>query len=228
MLIRDYMTPNPTTVDEDASVMSAVELMKERKVRRFPVVRDSKLVGMVTDRDLRSAAPSQVVSFDARERELMPELYSLLSNIRIKEIMARQVITVRPEQTIVTAAVLMLRHRISGLPVVDSQGKLSGIITETDIFKVLVDLSGIHSGKTVFAFRLEDRPGSIKEVADVIREQGAGLASILTSYALAEPGSRRAFIRIRDLPPEKLQALESVLRKKFEVLYAIQDDTPAS
>ena len=115
MLVREYMTPNPMSVNEDSSILEAAELMKKYKVRRFPVLRDEALIGIVTDRDLRSAAPSQVISFDAQERELMPELHSLLSGITVKEVMSRKVITIRPEQTIVAAAQLMLQHRMSGL-----------------------------------------------------------------------------------------------------------------
>jgi acetoin utilization protein AcuB len=228
MLVKEYMTSDPVAVDEDFSILEAAELMKKRKVRRFPVLRGDQLIGIVTDRDLRSAAPSQVVSFDAQERELMPELHSLLSGITIKEVMSRDVITIRPEETIVAAAQLMLEHRMSGIPVVDAQGRLQGIITETDIFKVLVDLAGVSSGKTTFAFQLEDRAGSIKEVADVIRKHGGLVASILTSHTLAAPQSRRVYIRIGDLPAEKLRALEEELREQSELLYVIEDDVAAS
>ena len=114
MLVKEYMTPNPMTVKEDSSILETAELMKKHKVRRFPVLRDDELIGIVTDRDLRSAAPSQVISFDAQERELMPELHSLLSGITVKEVMSRDVLTIHPEQTIVAAAQLMLEHRMSG------------------------------------------------------------------------------------------------------------------
>jgi acetoin utilization protein AcuB len=223
MLVKDYMTPNPMTVGEGTSIVEAAESMKQMRIRRLPVMRGKELIGVVTDRDLRSAAPSQVISFDAQERQLMPELHSLLSAMTVRDVMPHKVITIRPEQTIVAAAQLMLKHRISGLPVVDSQGRLAGIITETDVFKVLVDLSGVRSGKTVFAFRLADRPGSIKEVADVIREHGGRLASILTSYSLGEEHFRRVYIRIRDLSAQQLQALEDALRNKFELLYMVTD-----
>lgn len=223
MLIREHMTPNPITVDEGTTVMRAAELMKEKKVRRFPVVRDGALIGIVTDRDLRSAAPSQVVSFDTAERELMPELHALLSKITVKDIMSHKVITVGLEQTIAAAAQFMLRHRVSGLPVVDAGGKLAGIITESDIFKVLVDLSGTSLGNAVVALRLKDHPGSIKEAADTIREHGGRLASILTSYNAQDPQFRRVYIRIGGIDAEQLQALEQALRREFEVLYLVLD-----
>jgi acetoin utilization protein AcuB len=228
MLVKEYMTPNPMSVTEGSSILETADLMKEHKVRRFPVLRDNELIGIVTDRDLRSAAPSQVISFDGQERELMPELHALLAGITVKEVMSREVITIHPGQTIVAAAQLMLEHRMSGIPVVDSRDQLQGIITETDIFKVLVDLSGVSSGKTTFAFQLEDRAGSIKEVADVIRRHGGLVASILTSHTLAAPQFRRVYIRIGDLSPEKLRALEEELRKQADLLYMIEDEVAAS
>jgi acetoin utilization protein AcuB len=222
------MTPNPMTVNEDIGILEAAELMKQHKVRRFPVVRGDGLIGIVTDRDLRSAAPSEVVSFDARERELMPELHTLLSGITVKEVMSPEVITIHPDQSIVAAAQLMLERRISGIPVVDAGNRLQGIITETDIFKVLVDLAGASSGRTTFAFQLEDRAGSIKEVADIIRRHGGLVASILTSRTLAAPQFRRVYIRVGDISAQKLRTLEEDLRKQSQLLYVIHDDVVTS
>ena len=227
MLVSEYMTPDPISVKEDSSILETAELMKKHQVRRFPVLRDEALIGIVTDRDLRSAAPSQVISFDTQERELMPELHSLLAGITVKEVMSREVITIQPEQTIVAAAQLMLKHRMSGIPVTDAAGQLLGILTETDIFKVLVDLSGVSSGRTTFAFQLEDRAGSIKEVADVVREHGGLVASILTSHTLAAPGWRRVYIRVGELSSEELRALETALRDQADLLYVLQDDVAA-
>jgi acetoin utilization protein AcuB len=228
MLIREYMSPQPISVVEETSVSEAADLMKEKKFRRFPVLRGDELIGIVTDRDLRSAAPSQVISFDAEERKLMPELHDLLAQVKVGEIMSRDVITVDPDQTIVTAAQLMLKYRISGLPVVDPKARLVGIVTEKDVFKVLVDLAGTQLGNTVLAFRLEDRPASIKEAADAIRDHGGRLASILTSYTSADPRFRRVYFRIRDLPSKELEALRAAVEKRFDLLYVVQDDVDLS
>jgi acetoin utilization protein AcuB len=228
MLVSEYMTADPVSVGENVSILDAAELMKEKKVRRFPVLRDGKLIGIVTDRDLRSAAPSQVIRMDVEERQLMPELHAMLANVKIKDIMSRNVVTVGSGQTIVAAAKLMLEHRVSGLPVMGPGGDLLGIITERDIFKVLVDLSGIASGKTAFAFDLEDVPGSVKQAADCIRAHGGRVESIMTSHALAKLGSRRVYIRARGLADEKLPALERELRERFDFIYMIQDGVEAS
>ena len=223
MLVKEYMSPSVITIDESTSILEAAELMRKHNVRRFPVMSDEKLVGIVTDRDLRSAAPSQVVSFDEKERELLPELHDLLEKMQVKEIMSRNVITLDPEDTVVKAAMLMLKHRISGLPVVVGP-VLLGIITEGDLFKVLVDFSGATVGRTTFAFQLEDRPGFIKQIIDVIRSRDGRLASILTTLSSDDPYYRRVYFRTRDLSPEKLKELEKVLAAEYNLLYMAVDD----
>jgi acetoin utilization protein AcuB len=117
--------------------------------------------------------------------------------------------------------VVMLRHKISRLPVLKESGKLVGIITDTDIFKVLVSLTGVYLGDMQFAFELEDRSGSIKEVADVIRQAGARMVSILTSYENAREGFRRVYIRVKGLDDPGLRELRRRLENKFRVLYVM-------
>jgi acetoin utilization protein AcuB len=224
MLIKDFMTPNPITVDEGISVLDAAELMKRHGVRRFPVMKDNKLVGMVTDRDVRSASPSQVITFDEAERGLFPELYALLNKITIRDIMARNVVTVRIEKTIITASLIMLKHRISGLPVVDDQQKLVGIQTRGDIFKFMLQYSAGNMGKTLLAFSLEDRPDIGKDVVDVIRAHGGRIASLMSFVIPGEEQRRLVYIRIMDDPSVDLAALKKELDDKFDLLYMIEDD----
>ena len=224
MYIENYMTTDPITVDQDMSVVKAVELMKESGVRRFPVVQNDELIGMVTDRDLRSAGPSQVVSFDEQERKLFPELYDLLKKVKVGEIMKTDVVTIAPKYSIVKAGDTMLKNGISGLPVVDSRNRIIGIITESDIFKVLVDFSGIDAGKTILGFSVEDNPGSIMDVVNVIREREGRIAGILITYPEEEPGYRHVYIRIRDVALKKLDRLKEALEEKFDLLCVIDDN----
>jgi acetoin utilization protein AcuB len=137
--------------------------------------------------------------------------------------MSKNVVTISPEDTVEKAAVKMLEHRISGLPVVNDKGKVVGIITQGDIFKVLVSLTGIYRGGVQFAFNLEDRPGSIKEVADTIRKHGGRMISILSSYDLCDENCRHVYIRIKDMPEDKLKALTEELDKNFILLYHVKD-----
>ena len=217
MLVKGWMTSDVMTIDEDTSMMKASEIMKENNIRRLPVIHKGKLVGIVTDRDIKEASPSKATTLDVHE------LYYLLSELKVKDIMSRNVFTIGPEETVEKAAVKMLEHRISGLPVVNDKGKVIGVITQWDIFKVLVSLTGVYRGGIQFAFNLEDRPGSIKEVGDLIRKHGGRMVSILTSYDMCDEGCRHVYIRIKEIPEDKLKALTDDLDKNFILLYTVRD-----
>lgn len=218
MLVQGWMTTDVITITEDTSMMKASIMMKEKKIRCLPVV-DSKgtLVGIVSDRDLRDAAPSKATTLDVYE------LNYLLSSMQIKDIMHKRLVLVRPEETVEFAAILMVDNKISSLPVVNSKGKLVGIITQTDIFKVLINITGVYAGGIQFAFSLEDRPGSIKEAADVIRMHGGRIVSVLSAGETAEEGRRNVYIRCGVLDEGKLRNLVKELEERFIVLYSSKD-----
>ncbi|MDP2800165.1 MAG: CBS and ACT domain-containing protein [Deltaproteobacteria bacterium] len=218
MLVKGWMASEVVVIDENTSMMKATQMMKEQNIRRLPVLRKGKLVGIITDRDLKDAAPSKATSLDVHE------LYYLLSEIKVKDIMAKGLITINGDDTVEKAAVIMLENRISGLPVVNNKGDLIGVITLTDVLKVLVSITGIYQGGIQFAFSIEDRAGSIKEVSDTIRAHGGRMVSILTSWDSCEKECRHVFIRIMDMEKEKLAALTKEMEKRFIVLYTTRDD----
>jgi len=218
MLVKDWMTKDPVTITDETSMMKAIHMMKERRFRRLPVLHEGKLVGLVTDRDLKEASPSKATTLDVHE------LYYLLAELQIKEIMTRNPLAVSPEDTVEHAAQLMLEKTISGLPVVDETGYLVGIITQSDVFKAFIHITGIHQGGVQFALRLEDRPGLIKEVVDLLRAKGARFVSLLSSYATAREGFRDVYIRVKNLTPDAAQAAKEELAKRYEVLYLIQEE----
>jgi acetoin utilization protein AcuB len=137
--------------------------------------------------------------------------------------MTRDPIRVSQDDTVEHAAQVMLEHTISGLPVVDARGQLVGIITQADIFRAFMHITGIRQGGVQFALRLEDRPGLIKEVVDLLRARGARFVSLLTSYTSAREGFRDIFLRVKNLPPEAVQAAKEELASKYEVLYVKQE-----
>jgi acetoin utilization protein AcuB len=218
MLVKDWMTKDPVTITDETSMMKAIHMMKERRFRRLPVLHEGRLVGMVTDRDLKEASPSKATTLDVHE------LYYLLAELQIKEIMSRNPLAVHPEDTVEHAAQLMLEKTISGLPVVDTTGHLVGIITQSDVFQAFMHITGVAQGGVQFALRLEDRPGLIKEVVDLLRAKGARFVSLLSSYATAQEGSRDVYIRVKNLPPDAAQAAKEELAKHYEILYLIQEE----
>jgi acetoin utilization protein AcuB len=217
MLIKDWMAKDPVTITEDTSMIKAIHIMKERRFRRIPVVAQGKLVGMVTDRDLKEASPSKATTLDVHE------LYYLLAELQVQEIMSRNPVSVSQDETVEHAAQIMLEHTISGLPVVDASGTVVGIITQSDVFRAFMHITGILQGGVQFALRLEDKPGLIKEVVDVLRARGARLVSLLSSYATAKKGFRDVYLRVKNLSPEEAAAAQAELAGRFEVLYVIQE-----
>jgi acetoin utilization protein AcuB len=218
MLVQGWMTTDVATVHEDTSMMKASIVMKEKKIRCLPVVDEQgKLVGIVSDRDLRDAAPSKATTLDVYE------LNYLLSSMKIKDIMSKNLVVVKPDETVEFAAILMIENKISSLPVVNGKDELIGIITQTDIFKVLINIAGVYAGGIQFAFSLEDRPGSIKEAADVIRSYGGRIVSILSTGETAEEGRRNVYIRCSVLSEDRLRDLVKELEEKFIVLYSSKD-----
>lgn len=217
MLVKDWMTKDPVTITDDTSMMKAIHLMKQHRFRRLPVMHGGELVGVVTDRDLKEASPSKATTLDVHE------LYYLLAELQVKDIMTRNPITVREDDTVEHAAQLMLEHTISGLPVVNAEGRLTGIITQSDVFRAFMHITGIQQGGVQFALRLEDRPGLIKEVVDLLRSRGARFISLLTSTVASEEGYREVYIRVKNLPPEEVAAAREELARRFTVLHVIDD-----
>ena len=166
MLVKNWMSKNVITVDENDSMQDAMKHLKEHDIRMLPVMKKGKLVGIVTDRDLKRASASDATTLEVHE------LLYLLSKIKVKDIMTRDVITVPPDFTVEETAQVLQKNRISGAPVVDANAQLVGTITQTDLFGVLISLTGVGNGGIQFGFQVEDRSGSITEVADIIRAYG--------------------------------------------------------
>lgn len=221
MLISDWMTKDVVTVEPDVSMMKISKILKEKHIRRLPVVdAGKKLLGIVTDRDIKEASPSKATTLDIHE------LYYLLSEIKVKDIMTVKPFTVTPKNSIEKAAVLMMEKRVGGLPVVDDQGVVVGIITESDIFKVLISIIGARLGGVQLALKLPNTPGSLEEVLELLRAKEARIISILTSYGhLQEEGFRQVFVRIRVLEKGALDDLIGKLKNRFNLMYLVRENS---
>jgi acetoin utilization protein AcuB len=175
MKVKDKMTPNPCTVSPDTNIAEAFRLMKEGKIRRLPVVDKSKLVGMVALSDLQQASPSPATTLS------MFELNYLLAKTKIKDIIPKhqEVVTVNQDVYIELAAKSLRENKIGGLPVVDDKGKLVGIITETDIFDAFLDLLGVNRAGVRLNLRVDDKPGMLKSVTDLLYKFGVNIDNIV-------------------------------------------------
>jgi acetoin utilization protein AcuB len=188
MFVSDWMTKKVITVGPDDYLSEAITLMKEKNIKHLPVVKSGRLRGIISDRDIKEYTPSKATCLD------IYELHYLLAKTKIKELMTTKVITTSPDTPVEEAAMVLLDRNIDCLPVLDD-GSLVGIISDRDIFHALVDITGVRHGGHRVCVTIEDRPGSIREVADIIRKHGFHLHGILTSYEGVREGYRKVMIR---------------------------------
>ena len=186
MLVRDWMTADPQTVTAATPVMEAMQRLRDGGYRRLPVVRDGKLVGIVTDRDLKEATPSKATSLSVYE------LNYLLSKLTIKDVMTAPVMTIGSEDAIEEAALVMETHRVSGLPVVD-RGKLVGILTITDLLRAFVRFLGLREGGTRVTVDLPDEPGVLARAAEAAPP--SNVVAVVTAGVI-EGHRRRLVLRV--------------------------------
>jgi acetoin utilization protein AcuB len=215
MLVKNWMSREVITVDADESMQNAIYILQEQNIKMLPVLDNGNLVGIITDRDLKKASPSDATTLD------MHELLFLISKIKVRNLMKKPVYTVRSDHTVEEAAALLIEKKISGLPVVDENNRLVGVITRSDIFRVLLSLSGLGKKGIQFAVRTKDIPGTIKEVRELIHEFGGRTASILSSSDNAPDGYLNFYFRIYKIDRKKLPALLDKIREKGTLLYMV-------
>jgi acetoin utilization protein AcuB len=210
MYVKNRMTANPYTLSPDATVEEALSLMKSKDIRRIPVVKNGKLMGIITERKLLEFSPSPATSLSVYESR------EVLSKTKIETIMSKNVITVSPDNLVEEAALKMRVNDIGGIPVLDKD-KVVGIITETDIFDAFIELMGFRDVGSRLTVEAEDSPGILADIAMVIKNFGVNI----THLAISGGGSGRSsvVIRVNTLnTDEMIKTLESHGYKVVSVL----------
>jgi acetoin utilization protein AcuB len=207
MLVREYMTPNPITITPNMSVPDALHLMRERKIHRLPVVdAHGNLVGIVSDKDLLHASPSPATTLAVWE---MPEL---LARLKVEKVMSREVITVPEETPLEEAARIMADQSIGGLPVMQGQ-TMVGIITETDLFKVLLQLLGGRRPGVRIAVSVPGAKGTLAKITNSIFGVGGNIVGLGVSE-VGEGNDMRweMMVKVQDVSRDRLvEALRPVV-----------------
>ena len=218
MLIRDWMSSPVVTVGPDESMMKASKLLKDNTIRRLPVVDESgRLIGILTDRDIKEASPSKATTLDVHE------LYYLLSEIKVKDIMSKNPTTLNPDDSVEKAAVLLAEKHLGGLPVVDADNKVLGIITEHDLFNVLIDITRVRDGGVQMGFGLPRTPGALKPILEDITNMGAKILSIITVYPKGQ-ADRHAYVRIDEMDKAELNKLRDHLSETYQLRFFHRDN----
>ena len=196
MFVRSYMTIDPVFASPDDNFHQAMHMLRKRRVRHLPVVEKGHLVGIVVEKDLLSNQPSPATSLS------LYEIYSLLEMLRIRQMMTRPVITVGGDCPLEEAARIMVENKISCLPVMDGE-RLVGIITETDVFKSLVEILGGGEEGLRFILRAPEILGQLAVISDHIAEAGGNILAVATrrvkdgyrEVMIKEVGARREAIK---------------------------------
>lgn len=197
MLVGERMSKPVLTISPDVPVQDALAAMRKEHIRRFPVVdKQGRLLGIVSESDLLNASPSEATSLSVWE------INYLLSKVTVERVMAKDVITVTEDTPIEEAARIMADKKIGALPVMKGQ-KLVGIITETNLFKIFLELLGARSEGVRISVMVKDEPGGIAKITGAIRDAGGNIVALVTSAGDA-PGYGQVTMKVQGVQLEKL------------------------
>lgn len=211
MLVRERMTASPITVHPETSFQDAFQLLREKKIRRLPVVdKAGELVGIVVEKDLLYASPSPATSLNVYE------VHYLLSKLAIQDVMTKRVITIGDDCPLEEAARIMIDHKIGSLPVVHHK-RLVGIITETDVFKVMAEALGGRAKGLRIAMTVPEVKGELALVTARIAELGGNIVS-LAVFKNRDAQHREITLKVQEVLREDLiAALEKTGAKIVDV-----------
>lgn len=188
MFIDKSMTKDVQTIGPEAGILEAQALMVQYRIRHLPVVNeDNTLLGIVTDRDVRSALPSSLLTAAEKTAE-----EKKVAALKIKNIMTPHPVTISPTQTLEDAIILMQKMKVGAFPVVDPEGKLLGIVSVRDLMRAFVNVLGLEEPGSLLGIVVEDKVGQMKRIVDAITEQGISFGSILVARHWEE-GKRAVF-----------------------------------
>lgn len=192
MFVSRSMTGRVVTTTPQTLILDAQKTMVDKQIRHLPVVEeDDRLVGIITDRDIRSTLPLSFI-----QQALPPEERERLAALTVSEIMTRKLITVSPTDTIQDALLIIQQHRVGALPVVDEDHRLKGIISVRDLLRAFINVLGIGEPGTLVGILVEEKIGQLKRIVDAVTEENISFGSVLVARYWEE-GKRAVFVYLR-------------------------------
>jgi acetoin utilization protein AcuB len=198
MFVKNRMTTEVITLNPDQTLLKAMTLIQQKGIRHLPVVQEGKVVGIVTERDVRKAGASDATSLS------IFELHYLIDQIKVSSFMTKKVITVSPDQPIEAAAKLIYDHKIGALPVVD-QNQLVGLITSSDILETFIEVLGINEPSVRVELELENRVGALADTTKILKDLGLYLVSLVTLPREEGKKTRGTVFRVKPTDENKLK-----------------------
>ena len=215
MLVKKWMRSPVVTVSPEASMYMAREIMNQHDIRALPVMKQNRLVGLLTDRDLKRAEASDATSLDVFE------LNYLLKTLKVAKIMGPNPVTIEFDATLSEAAESLLKHKLDAAPVMDGKDRLIGILTRSDLERAFLTLTALGRRGIQFGVRFTDASGALLKIIDLIRAAEARLASLITTDGGDGENMREAYFHIYEVDRERLPELVAALNQKSVLLYMV-------
>ena len=210
MLVKDIMTPHVYTINQNQTLLELQGLMSDDNLRRVPVLNDAgQVVGIITDRDVKLASPSEASTLSRYEASY------LLSRIKVKDVMTHNVKTVYATADLADVAALMYQDHIASVPVMDEENNLCGIVTDSDVFRALADIFGLGKSSSRITLDASDKPGVLAEIAKMFADRGINIISCVTSTSKVQ-GEAEVTITA-DLSQVGLGIVEEIREAGFNV-----------
>lgn len=174
MAVKDFMTQKVVYVSPETTIARTADIMKEQGLRRLPVIDQDRLVGLVTEKTIAEASPSKATSLS------IYEMNYLLNKTKVKDVMIKDVVTVSPYASLEDAIYVMMKHKIGVLPVADGE-RLSGIITDRDVFRTFLEVSGYGEAGVRVRVLVDNTVGIMEKVTKVIAEENLNIRRVIST-----------------------------------------------
>ena len=210
MFVGERMSQPVISLSPDTPVHDALVMFKREHIRRAPVIKDGKMIGIVSERDLLNASPSPVTSLSVWE------VNYLISKVKVKQVMSKKVKTVDADTPIEEAARIMADSKIGGLPVTRA-GKVVGMITETDLFKVFLELMGAREKAIRVTALIDDKPGQLAKITKAIADAGGNFVSF-GQFSGSDTSTKVLTIKVAGMKKDDVnKALSKVVKKFWDI-----------
>jgi acetoin utilization protein AcuB len=210
MLVGERMSHPIISIAPDMPVHDALDMFRREHIRRAPVVKDGKLIGIVSDHDLLNASPSPATSLSVWEMNY------LLSKITVSEVMTKKVLTVDENTPIEEAARIMADNKVGGLPVM-RDSHVVGIITETDLFKIFLELMGARERGIRVTALIDEKPGQLAKITEAIAEAGGNFVAF-GQFSGEDPSTRLVTFKVDGIKKEAVKkAISEITKEVWDV-----------
>ena len=217
MLIKNCMQSKVVAISPNTSLLKCKSLFREYGVSRLPVVdTENRVVGLISNTDIKEFSPQNTTGLEVLE------LLDILSETPAKQIMVVQPKTISINTTVENAAMLMEKHSVGCLPVINDDDTLAGIITDWDIFKMFINITGSREKGVEMSFVLEHKPGTLRAKLDKLKEYGARIITVLSN--ITDDGMRDVTLRFRNIDPAREEELIRELSADGSVVYWARGD----